>query len=63
MEYYYFCITFVVLLVISLFSLITLIRNLDLKDQVKIKYLNKLTLILLCVQIVIYVSWYVMDWS
>ena len=61
MEETYFIITLIILLCISIFSLVTLIMNLKLKDDKKIKFLNKLTLILLCIQILIFASWFVLE--
>ena len=61
MEETYFIITLIILLCISIFSLVTLIMNLKLKDDKKIKFLNKLTLILLCIQMVIFASWFVLE--
>lgn len=61
MEETYFITTLIILLCISIFSLVTLIMNLKLKEDKKIKFLNKLTLILLCIQIVIFVSWFVFE--
>ena len=61
MEETYFITTLIILLCISIFSLVTLIMNWKLKEDKKIKFLNKLTLILLCVQIVIFVSWFVFE--
>ncbi len=61
MEETYFITTLIILLCISIFSLVTLIMNWKLKEDKKIKFLNKLTLILLCIQIVIFVSWFVFE--
>ena len=61
MEETYFITTLIILLCISIFSLVTLIMNWKLKEDKKIKFLNKLTLILLCIQIVILVSWFVFE--
>ena len=61
MEETYFIITLIILLCISIFSLVTIIMNLKLKDDKKIKFLNKLTLILLCIQILIFASWFVLE--
>ena len=61
MEETYFIITLIILFCISIFSLVTLIMNLKLKEDKKIKFLNKLTLILLCIQILIFASWFVLE--
>ena len=61
MEETYFIITLIILLCISIFSLVTLIMNLKLKDDFKIKFLNKLTLILFGIQVVILISWFVLE--
>ena len=61
MEETYFITTLIILLCISIFSLVTLIMNWKLKEDKKIKFLNKLTLNLLFIQIVIFVSWFVFE--
>ena len=57
----YFLISLIIVACISIFSAVTLVMNRNLKDDVKIKFLNKLTFILFIIQVVIVISWFVVE--